>query len=259
MKKWLLIFLCLPLLAGAVQAGGFDPDDVVIQVVGDERGVLREIPAGGHGKVERAYVVARRGERYRIRVRNRTGERIGLVIAVDGRNIITGRKSWLGRHEAKYVLGPWESAEYEGWRTARNRVHRFYFTDAADSYAEAWGDDTAMGVIAVAVYREKRHHRPKKWAQRREGLHRPRAEAARPGTGFGEGTWSPSRRVDFEPRKKPALKKFIKYEWRSTLCRRGLITCRHHRHNRFWPDDDWDDDPDDRFAPPPWQLQMDRW
>jgi hypothetical protein len=36
-----------------------------------------------------------KGENYSIVIRNNTPERIGVVIAVDGRNIITGEKSFL--------------------------------------------------------------------------------------------------------------------------------------------------------------------
>ena len=56
--------------------------------------------------------------------------------------------------ERMYVLPPHESATYEGWRTERDTVNRFYFTEPGDSYAAAFGDRSAMGVIAVAAFRE---------------------------------------------------------------------------------------------------------
>ena len=250
-SSWILLGL-LTLTTLPVQAHRLDTDDVEVRVVSEQRGVLRQYPVLTRQHLKRAYVVARRGERYRIRVINHSAQRVGLVIAVDGRNILNGRRSDLAADEAMYVLGPYERAEYEGWRTSPNRVARFYFTDAADSYADAWGDHSAMGVIAVAVFRERRADPPVLRPQKR----RPattrsfRAEAA--GTGFGEETHSPSRRVRFEPRHQPDLRIFIKYEWRSTLCRRGIVECRrHHRphwrhHNRFWPEDE--------FAPYPWEL-----
>jgi len=222
--------------------------DVEIEIV-DDRG--RELPQyplveSGGRRTERAYLQAERGENYSIRVRNRSRERIGLVIAVDGRNIISGDKSYLDSDEAKYVLGPRESAEYEGWRTGRNKVNRFYFTKAGDSYADAFGDRSAMGVIAVAVFRERPRH--SQWID--EGSRPPGPEArhgskgSKPGTGYGDTEWSPSKQVRFEAEDRPSAKYFYKYEWRSTLCRKGIIECRRHEpENRFWPDD--------RFAPPP--------
>src|SRR5512139_1660411 len=131
---------------------------VDVDVVGDSRGKLPEYIAAGRVRppdTHRAYVEALQGERYAVRVTNRTGERVGLVIAVDGRNILSGKKSHLRPDERMYILPPHESATYEEWRTERDTVNRFYFTDPGDSYAAAFGDTSAMGVVAVAVYREK--------------------------------------------------------------------------------------------------------
>lgn len=264
-KSIFMAIALLPILALQVQARGFDREDVEIEVISDNRGSLREYPVDSYGHKQRSYIAVRDGEYYSIRVRNRTDERVGVVIAVDGRNIITGKKSWLKRDEAKYVLDPWETAEYEGWRTSRKRVNRFYFTDVDDSYADNWGDHSAMGVIATAVFREKEYQRkPQHYSESNKSRRlssksemRSRSDSA--GTGFGESEWSPSHKVKFKARKKPMFKKFIKYEWRKTLCRRGIISCRHDndwdQHNRFWPDKHWNRK-DDGFAPFPWRLRQ---
>ena len=212
---------------------------VDIEVVGDHDQVLRQFPLihSGRDNTYRAYLEAHRGEHYAIRVSNNSSDRIGVVIAVDGRNIISGKKSNLDFNERMYVLRPHESAEYTGWRTGRNQVNRFYFTDAANSYAEAFHDRSAMGVIAVAAYREKAHKiQPydEELSMTRPGMAPQRQY--QPGTGIGERQWSPSVRVEFEPERHPHSKHFIKYEWRKTLCRKGLIECRQSRPgNRFWP------------------------
>ena len=102
------------------------------------------------------YVEAVKGDRYSIQVTNKSDRRIGVVIAVDGRNIINGRKSDLKRNERMYILGPYETNTFEGWRTGMDRTNRFYFTEQSDSYAEkVFADVSAMGTIALAVYREK--------------------------------------------------------------------------------------------------------
>ena len=244
---WIATSFLLFLLVATEQgmARGFNHNtNVSVEVISDQRGTLTKYDAGNHNRhVQRSYVIARDNERYNIRIRNRSNERIGVVIAVDGRNIISGSKSYLKPNERMYILGPYETAEYDGWRTGRNRVNRFYFTGMNDSYAAAWGDYSAMGVIAVAVY-ESRHQDiyQYKGKQQTRPLDRPRANARRqdPGTGFGETQWSPSRTVQFEAQDRPAAKEFIKYEWRSTLCKRGVINCRKQkmqgRENRFWPD-----------------------
>jgi hypothetical protein len=251
-KPFELLFATAVALAALLPASGWAwsrHGDVDIEILDDRGHEFRQFPlVESRGRrTERAYLEAERGAGYSIRVRNRTKHRIGLVIAVDGRNIISGKKSYLDSDERKYVLRPHESAEYDGWRTGKHKVNRFYFTDAGDSYADAFRDRSAMGVIAVAVFREKERH-PRRFddiqaydgPETRHGA----PKKAQPGTGFGETEWSPSRQVRFEPEHRPMAEYFFKYEWRSTLCRKGIIECRRHdRGNRFWPDDG--------FAPPP--------
>jgi hypothetical protein len=207
------------------------------------------------------YLEAVKGERYSIRVTNRSGRRIGVVIAVDGRNIISGKKSDLKRDERMYIIGPYEANTFEGWRTGMDRTNRFYFTEVGDSYAEkVFHDASAMGTIALAVYREKRLE-VIPYSEQQFRLRDAPATAApqgraesdatgklekkgdeEAGTGFGEKTYSPSRVVPFDPEQGPAEKIVLKYEWRSELCRKGIIQC--GPKNRFWPEG-WD------FAPVP--------
>lgn len=252
---------------------------VDVDVVGDNSGSLPEykIVPRGHYNTYRAYVQAVQGERYAIRVKNNTGNRIGLVIAVDGRNVVSGRKSQLRPNERMYILPPHGSGTIQGWRTDRDTVNRFYFTDPGDSYAGAFGDFSAMGVIAVAVYREK--YAPRERVYEREVMERdergyfdrspepqgkgeesdirkpstpapapktmaPRERGEEAGTGFGEERYSPAKKVEFRPEPRVVERHFLKYEWRETLCKKGIIDCRWPK-NRFW------DDEDDDYAPYP--------
>ncbi|MBL8260640.1 MAG: hypothetical protein JNM60_12595 [Candidatus Competibacteraceae bacterium] len=261
MKKWraglVAMLMALGPAAGWAQRSG----DVEVEVV-DQRGrVLADYPLRRDERpgIYKAYLEARRNQRYSIRVRNRTDQRIGVVIAVDGRNIISGARSELAPDERMYVLGPREQETYEGWRSSKNRINRFYFTEAGDAYAESWGDSSAMGVIAVAAFREvgRVWEREGDRYSAQRGSRAPSPEAAppasaaresAPGTGYGETEWSPSRQVDFAPERRPFSQFFIKYVWRETLCRQGVIDCEGYRRpprNRFW------DERDDQFAPPP--------
>jgi hypothetical protein len=109
----------------------------------------------------RYYFEAREGGRYSVRLANRTGERLGAVVTVDGLNVISGvRDDGRGR---MYVVGPWEDTEIRGWRSSLAEVRRFTFVDERASYAARSGKANAkMGWIEVAVYREQRRyvHRP---------------------------------------------------------------------------------------------------
>ncbi len=242
----LLIFSSLSTLT-TVEARGFIDNYSPIQVdIIDDRGrIFRQITTTSKTyKVKRAYVEAKRGKRYSLRLRNTSNQRIGVVIAIDGRNVLTGKKSWLRSHERMYILNPYETATYKGWRTAKNHVNRFFFTAEDNSYAQAWGDNSAMGVIALAVFNEKprimyeygNSLRSNKKSKRSAPL------AADAGTGFGREEYSPTIKVHFKARKRAISKHFYKYEWRSSLCKRGVIQCYDtpiRPHNRFWSEESY--------------------
>ena len=230
--------------------------EVSTEVVSESGGAFLSIPhqdfwkGGTH--IQKKYLAAKKGENYGIVIRNRTPERIGVVIAVDGRNIISGKKSNLGNSEDMYLVSGYEHARYDGWRTDKDTVHKFYFTDIADSYAmRAFSDSTAMGVVAVAVYREKERPRPLYESKKQENApaaplaERPargKAGAARDeaaGTGFGDAQYSPTIKVAFEPEPDPAQKTLVKYEWREVLCRKGILDCRQEPANRLWDEDEY--------------------
>lgn len=227
-------------LAGSVSAGGIG-DVAVVEIRSDARGPLQIFPVEGRARDRRAYAEAVKGDSYSIVVRNRLGRRIGVVVAVDGRNIISGARSELRNTERMYVLEPYGEGTFQGWRTDLNTVHRFYFTNVADSYAAAFGDESAMGVIAVAVYPEVP---PPPADISQSPTAGPSAERAKPspgrsaaedaGTGFGQSTRDVVRVVSFQPEAVAAERIFLKYEWHSSLCAKGVIRCDVAPANRMW-------------------------
>lgn len=265
---WALALGAAGLSAGVAAAHGSPP--VSIEIVGQDGRAFREIPATARDGAHRSWLQAEKGARYEVRVRNASGERLGLVIAVDGRNIINGKRSELARTEPMYVLDAWTVQNYSGWRASLEAVNEFYFTDWKDSYAEAFGDRSARGVIAVAVYREVPPPGPA-WQPYRENEASRDAGAATEeplpapppasaaageassagarrkdesaGTVYGDRRVDHAERVDFVALASPESRHFIKYEWRETLCRRQLLEC--GEKNRFW------DESVLGFAPPP--------
>jgi len=148
-------------------------------------------------QVDRRYFEAFRGQRYALRIQNRTGERIGVLIAVDGLNVVNGQKTHLRNDEPMYVLGPWESATIRGWRTSLEQVREFVFVDETRSYAnrtdQANGD---MGWIRVLAFREQPSFtRFRGGRSRRDGDARDQAaskpEAAGPGSARSEVAQEP--------------------------------------------------------------------
>jgi hypothetical protein len=100
----------------------------------------------------RRYVAGTPGARYAVAVRNRSGERVLAVVAVDGVNAVSGETAaW---HQTGYVLDPGQRYEVRGWRKSQARVAAFEFTALSDSYAARTGRPNDVGVIGVALFRE---------------------------------------------------------------------------------------------------------
>lgn len=101
----------------------------------------------------RYYLEAREGAGYEIHLANRTRERLGVVVTVDGLNVVSGERD-AGRGRM-YILDPWGSTTIRGWRRSLHDVHRFTFVDEKASYASRSGKASGrMGWIEVSVYRE---------------------------------------------------------------------------------------------------------
>jgi hypothetical protein len=153
MKTIAAVIIVIALCGGQVWAGNHG-NALEVRIVSDNGHTLPTYPVTKGHSIRKVYAEAVKGDHYRIEVKNRLNRRVGVVIAVDGRNIISGEKSWLVSSEQKYILDPYGSGTFSGWRTASNRINRFYFTDVPDSYAGAFGDESAMGVISVAAFTE---------------------------------------------------------------------------------------------------------
>jgi hypothetical protein len=230
------------------------PRDITVEVVDSKGEVFRQVPTKHEAQAYRAYLEAERDARYRIRITNQSGERLAVVVTVDGRNIISGAQSELGSNEPMYVLSAGNTEELSGWRANLHEVNEFYFTDWKDSYAEAFGDRSARGVIAVAVYREKESRLRQRNEERADrgssGAAAPsvsprqdKAESADAGTGYGDRRTEHVTEVAFDAEPRPTQRVFLKYEWHETLCEKGILRC--EEPNRFWPQSTLS------FAPPP--------
>ena len=108
------------------------------------------------GTWDRNYFEAQRGRNYSLVLHNTSSQRVGLLLAVDGLNVVNGLRSRLAHDEPMYVLGAYETATIRGWRTSLDEVRRFVFVDEENSYAErtdqASGD---LGWIRVLSFQEQ--------------------------------------------------------------------------------------------------------
>jgi hypothetical protein len=101
----------------------------------------------------RDWVAGEPGREYTLRLRNLSGERVLAVVSVDGVNVVTGATASTG--QSGYVLEPWQEATIDGWRKSLDRVAAFYFAPLPESYAARTGRPDDVGVIGVAVFRER--------------------------------------------------------------------------------------------------------
>jgi hypothetical protein len=139
--------------AGAQGWGGGDGPGTRVGVTVEVEG--RRTPLYPAPDSDRFYLEARAGARYAVGLTNKTRERVGVVLTVDGLNAISGQKdTGIGR---MYVLGPWEQTTVRGWRSSLADVRQFTFVDERASYAARAGKANGhMGWIEVAVFRELR-------------------------------------------------------------------------------------------------------
>ena len=216
MRAWLMAMLVM--WAAGAQAGTL----VEVQVVDRESGTV--LPVYGDGGKQ--WVPGVPGHRYSVRLVNRSAERVLAVLSVDGVNAVSGETA--STQQTGYVLGPWQQMDVEGWRKSLSQIAAFEFTSLGNSYAARTGRPANVGVIGVAVFRERRYlpepqpqlddiaRAPAPAQAPRAATESSAAGAARDyeyrnrsdsgrfarqeklGTGHGQREWSAARHVAFE-------------------------------------------------------------
>lgn len=212
------------------------------------------------------YVAGEPGHEYEIRLRNRGGGRVLAVTSVDGVNVLSGRTA--AADQRGYVLDGWSSASIDGWRKSLNEVAAFYFTRLKDSYAARTGRPDHVGVIGVAMFREREIEPPYAESMARERAapassaaagaadssnaqdYRDQAASARResrlGTGHGERRDSRVTETAFERASdRPDAIVKIFYDSRSRLLAQGILRAPHVAQQKPSPF------PDGGFVPDP--------
>lgn len=217
-SRWLLVCCAVLIVTQCSISWGksirLEPETelVSVEIIGDDRGRLTpEYKVRG----DALSIEARRDERFSIRVINRSESRIALAISVDGRNIISGEKSYNRPGESMYVLAPQQTGNFSGWRSSYDKVQRFYFTPTGDSYASRMGDSSQVGWIKVAVFREKYYYQQPKYYGDEMPLSRSakKPTESNAGTGYGEGSYSPVSSTEFSAESFAAQVVNIRYNW----------------------------------------------
>ena len=188
------------------------------------------------------YVIGTPGHEYAVRVRNCTGVRLLAVVSVDGVNAVTGETA--SPDQSGYVIEPGGYVNIQGWRKDLERTAAFYFSDPGDSYASRTGRPDDLGVIGVALFRERErpatpvyeNRKPEAApsadaAARQSAGERSDQSAARGalmeaplGTGHGRREHSPVEQVEFERASaSPDQRIVIRYDRRENLVAMGVL------------------------------------
>jgi hypothetical protein len=94
------------------------------------------------------------GERYTLRIHNRTSRRVEAVVSVDGRDVVDGKPGDF-RNKHGYLIPAYGSVDIDGWRLSQSQAAAFRFSTVAESYAARMGNAREVGVIGVAVFPER--------------------------------------------------------------------------------------------------------
>ena len=192
------------------------------------------------------------GHRYGVRLTNTSGERVLVVLSIDGVNAVSGQTAHPS--QTGYVLAPFQSAEINGWRKSHRDLAAFVFTALDDSYAARTGRPDNVGTIGVAVFRERSLPRPvhpsPPIARSMDGHARRAAPAAAEaeamdaapyaaapkqqiGTGHGQREWSPTSQTAFvRASRQPAQVSQLRYDSPQALAARGILPRHHHHEHR---------------------------
>ena len=231
----------------AVAENGFS-----VEVLVDGR-PLAEYAARG-----RSYVEALENAEYELRIHNPTGSRVAVALAVDGLNSIDARhtSAWDAH---KWVIEPYGTIHVRGWQMSSENARRFYFTTERDSYAAKLGQASNLGLITAVFFRERRpitimpvtpSERRPPYKEDRAGDERAAPEAgtagqpsraesgrdaaksARPypppddesaATGIGRSVRNDVQWIRMDLDSRPAGEVTIRYEYRASLVRLGII------------------------------------
>lgn len=184
------------------------------------------------------WVAGAPGARYAIAVRNKLGERVMAVTSVDGINVLNGATASWG--QTGYVFGAYANYQITGWRKSNAEVAAFEFAADQDSYAERTSRPNQVGVIGVALFKERMAERNRSAdAASEQSSGRMAMPAPKLGTGHGQREDSYVSQTSFERlQSQPHEIITIRYDSRENLVASGVIVERPNRVSNPFPNSD---------------------
>jgi len=233
------VFLLASLLTPLVPSGAtfaLDRESCSMEILIDGA-PLQEYAARGT-----SYVEAVKGREYSVRLRNRTGERVAIALSVDGLNSNEARTT-TASEARKWILEPYGTITLDGWQTSTSTARRFVFTTEDRSYGSWLGRTRNLGLVAAAVFRQKRSLPiPIQGEERRQDSGADSRRAPEPfaapsteqrksleslgylaATGIGREVDHNVVQVAFDAEDVPSALLELRYEYRDTLVRLGVV------------------------------------
>lgn len=247
---------------------GFAPVEVYPETVAAENGFEVDVLIDGRPLTEyaargRRYIEALENAEYEVRVHNPTGARVAVALAVDGLNSIDARhtSAWDAH---KWVIEPYGTINVRGWQMSGESARRFYFTTERDSYAAKLGQASNVGLITAVFFRELRPvtimpvtprptyredgvrdgrsapkaDAPNSQSEAGRGMEKSRSAQSYPApddesaaTGIGRSVRNDVQWIKMDLDTHPAGEITIRYEYRASLVRLGIIPRDYPRPN----------------------------
>jgi len=240
----------------AVTDNGFS-----VEVIIDGRAAMEYAAAG------RRYIEALENAEYELRIHNPTGSRVAVALAVDGLNSIDARhtSAWDAH---KWVIEPYGTIHVRGWQMSSESARRFYFTTERDSYAAKLGQASNLGLISAVFFRERKPFvitpvtpgrsrdgqireedrvkeakaptegtesagtsAPSNAAKERSARSYPPPDDESAATGIGRTVSNGVQWIKMDLDSRPAGEVMIRYEYRASLVRLGIIPRDYPRPN----------------------------
>lgn len=231
-----------------------EPEDVAVQNGFAVQVIISGLPATEYAAHGKRYVEALENAEYELRIHNPTASRLAVALSVDGLNTIDARhtSAWDAH---KWVIEPYGTISVRGWQMSSENARRFYFTSERDSYGAKLGQAANLGVISAVFFRERgqpvtvTQAQPKPVYGREDDTRttNDRAESARPqagtanaikeksapanpslddesaATGIGRSVRNDVQWVHMDLDPKAVSEVTIRYEYRASLVRLGII------------------------------------
>lgn len=111
---------------------------------------------------ENVYIEGRRGSEFTLKFRNKTADKVLVVLSVDGLSVMDGKPA--SNKAGGYICEPFDTIVVPGWRIDNNKIAKFQFQPQGDRDNKTYVEELAsegfnvdpdnQGVIGIMVFKQ---------------------------------------------------------------------------------------------------------